>query len=52
MLIISAVGCFGTNWAVQIVYMLIFVAFTIVATRVASNTLIAYNAVVMPDALR
>ena len=50
--LLSTVGCFGANWAVQIPYMLILIASVIVATRIAGNVVILYNAEIIPQILR
>ncbi|OXU24136.1 hypothetical protein TSAR_005893 [Trichomalopsis sarcophagae] len=50
--LLSAAGAFGANWAVEIPYMLVLVAFVIVASRITGNTVMAYNAQVLPPLLR
>ncbi|XP_011493781.1 PREDICTED: synaptic vesicle glycoprotein 2B-like [Ceratosolen solmsi marchali] len=52
MFLLSAVGSFGANWVIHIPYMLVLLGFIIVACRITSNCIIAYNAQVMPQFLR
>ncbi|XP_014237119.1 synaptic vesicle glycoprotein 2B-like [Trichogramma pretiosum] len=49
---VSTIGCFGANWGVQIPYMLVLVASVIVSPRITGNTIILYNAEVVPQVLR
>ncbi|XP_016840772.1 synaptic vesicle glycoprotein 2A isoform X2 [Nasonia vitripennis] len=49
---ISTIGSFGANWAVEIPYILALCSSIIVTSRIAGNIIIAYNAEVTPQNLR
>ncbi|KAL7303522.1 hypothetical protein TKK_0003686 [Trichogramma kaykai] len=50
--LVAAAGCCVTNWAINIPWMLVTVALTIVGSRVAGQLIVAYNSEILPLHLR